>query len=303
MNLRDLTYIIAVAEQGHFGRAAEVCHVSQPTLSGQILKLEDDLGVKIFEREGRRIRPTAVGIDIIQRARQAVAAADDITLLARANQDPLAGPIRLGIIPTLAPYVLPWILPLAAESLPRAPLMVAEDTTQKLLEGLMQGSLDAALMATDAPERMTEIPLFDEPFWLVLPPGHPLARQNSICADDLSDQNLLLLNDGHCLRDQALDFCGGADRARAAGADVRATSLETLLHLTAANYGMTLVPRMAVRRGGGVLDHLAARPLDGPNHARRVRIVHRSHSPRSAALEKLATAIRDGAPDCVTRVI
>ena len=142
MNLRDLHYIIAVADLAHFGRAADACHVSQPTLSGQILKLEEELGVKIFEREGRSVRPTAVGTEIVARARQSVAAADEINALARASRDPLAGPIRLGIIPTLAPYMMPWMLPRAAEALPRAPLKITEDLTGNLREALIRAALE-----------------------------------------------------------------------------------------------------------------------------------------------------------------
>ena len=296
MNLRDLHYVIAVADLGHFGRAAESCHVSQPTLSGQILKLEEELGVKLFEREGRSVRTTAVGAEIVGRARQAVAAADEITALARASRDPLAGPIRLGIIPTLAPYMMPWMLPRAAEALPRAPLKITEDLTGNLLDALFEARIDAAIIATDPPEKLVDHLLFDEPFWVVMPPGHPLAAHETLEAGDIDPKSLLLLTDGHCLRDQALDFCGAQDAGRAAGADVRATSLETLLQLTAANYGMTLVPRLAVGRSGRGFERLAARPLAGPHRSRRVRLVHRAASARAAALARLAEAIREAAP-------
>jgi LysR family hydrogen peroxide-inducible transcriptional activator len=302
MNLRDLSYVVAVADLGHFGRAAEACHVSQPTLSGQILKLEEELGVKIFEREGRRIRTTPVGDEILARARRALAAAEEIQGLARANRDPFAGPIRLGIIPTLAPYMMPWMLPRAAEALPRAPLMLTEDTTDHLLEALAQGRIDGAVLATEPTERLADVPLFDEPFCVVLPPSHALARRNRLAAEDLDPKTLLLLTDGHCLRDQALDFCGAADSGLAAGADVRATSLETLVQLTAAGYGITLLPQLAIERGGGFIDDLACRPLEGPGHSRRVRLVWRDSSPRAAALTLLADTIRAAAPDCVTRV-
>ena len=303
MNLRDLHYIIAVADLAHFGRAADACHVSQPTLSGQILKLEEELGVKIFEREGRSVRTTAVGTEIVARARQSVAAADEINALARASRDPLAGPIRLGIIPTLAPYMMPWMLPRAAEALPRAPLKITEDLTGNLLEALAESRIDAAIIATNPPDKLVDLLLFDEPFWVVMPPDHPLAAHASLRADDLDPKSLLLLTDGHCLRDQALDFCGTADAGRAAGADVRATSLETLLQLTAANYGITLVPRLAVGRSGLGLERLAARPLEGPHRARRVRLVHRAASPRAAALARLAEAIRAATPDEVERLV
>ncbi|MBV5263420.1 LysR substrate-binding domain-containing protein [Pinisolibacter aquiterrae] len=303
MNLRDLQYVLAVADLGHFGRAAEACHVSQPTLSGQILKLEDELGVRIFERVGRSIRPTPVGEQILAHARRAVSSADDITALARASRDPLAGPLRLGVIPTLAPYLMPFVLPIAAEALPAAPLMLYEDLTANLLQALTEGRLEAAIIASDPGDsRLTSHLLFDEPFWVVLPPGHPLAARETIHAADLDPKSLLLLADGHCLRDQALEFCGHPDRGEGAGADIRATSLETLLHLTAANYGITLVPRLAVGNDIGLVGKLETRPLEGDHHFRRVRLVHRANTPRQQALALLAAMIRKGVPEGVERL-
>jgi LysR family hydrogen peroxide-inducible transcriptional activator len=302
MNLRDLQYVLAVADLGHFGRAADACHVSQPTLSGQILKLEDELGVKIFERVGRAIKPTPVGEQILDHARRAVSAADDIVALARANLDPLAGPLRLGVIPTLAPYLMPFVLPIAAEALPAAPLMLYEDLTGNLLNALAEGRLEAAILASDPPDpRLTQHLLFDEPFFVVMPPDHPLAARATIRAEDLDPKSLLLLADGHCLRDQALDFCGHPDRGGLVGADIRATSLETLLHLTAAHYGVTLVPRLAVGNDIGLIGRLAARPLEGPRHFRRVRLVHRANTPRQKAMAFLSDMIRKGLPDGVRR--
>jgi LysR family hydrogen peroxide-inducible transcriptional activator len=302
MNLRDLHYVLAVAELGHFGRAAEACHVSQPTLSGQILKLEDELGVKIFERVGRRIRPTPVGEQILVHAREAVAAADDITVLARANRDPLAGPLRLGVIPTLAPYLMPFVLPIASQALPAAPLMLYEDLTANLVAALAEGRLDAAVIASDPEDhRLGQHLLFDEPFYVAMPPDHPLAAKKRIRAEDLDPKTLLLLADGHCLRDQAIEFCGHEERS-ATGADIRATSLETLLHLTAAHYGVTLVPRLAVGIDIGAIGRLIARPLDGPKHFRRVRLIHRRNTPREEALTVLAEMIRDGVPEGVERL-
>ncbi len=303
MNLRDLQYVLAVADLGHFGRAADACHVSQPTLSGQILKLEDELGVRVFERVGRSIRPTPVGEQILQHARRCVSAADDITALARASRDPLAGPLRLGVIPTLAPYLMPFVLPLAAEALPAAPLMLYEDLTANLLQALTEGRLEAAILASHPGDpRLAEHLLFDEPFWVVLPPGHALAEKTTIRAEDLDPKALLLLADGHCLRDQALEFCGHPDRGGFAGADIRATSLETLLHLTAANYGITLIPRLAVGNDLGLIGRLVARPLDGDHHFRRVRLVHRANTPREKALALLAEMIRNGVPEGVERL-
>jgi LysR family hydrogen peroxide-inducible transcriptional activator len=301
MNLRDLRYVISVAELGHFGRAAQACHVSQPTLSGQILKLEEELGVTIFERVGKQVRLTPVGEEILAHARRAVSAANDIATAARASRDPLAGPIRLGVIPTLAPYLMPYVLPKAAEELPKAPLMLLEDLTGHVLPPLQDGGLDAALIATDpGNEKLAEIPLFDEPFWLVMPVDDPLAKLKEVDLSTIDAERLLLLTDGHCLRDQALDLCGRQSSAIGSGAaDVRAVSLETLVHLTAAKYGVTLVPRLAVANWTGLSDRLVARPLKGTKASRRVRLVYRRDMPRRKAMEALAQVVRNSLPDCV----
>jgi LysR family transcriptional regulator, hydrogen peroxide-inducible genes activator len=297
MNLRDLQYILAVAELGHFGRAAHACNVSQPTLSAQILKLEDELGVRIFERIGRAVRPTAAGKEILAHARAAVNAAGDIVAAAKAGRDPLSGPLRLGILPTLAPYLLPLMLPEVAEALPLAPLKLVEDLTAHLVADLIDGKLDAAIIASQSGDsQLGEILLFDEPFWIVLPRQHRLARRKTLSAADLDPKELLLLADGHCLRDQALEFCGHPQLGEAAGADIHATSLETLFYLTAANYGITLAPDLAVRRGHAALGDLVARPLVGPHHHRRVRLVYRRTMPRLQAIEKLAATIRKVLP-------
>jgi LysR family hydrogen peroxide-inducible transcriptional activator len=299
MNLRDLSYIVAVAEQGHFGHAAAACHVSQPTLSGQILKLEQELGVPIFERVGKQVRLTPVGGEIVAHARRTLASAGDIVATARASRDPLAGPIRLGVIPTLAPYLMPFVLPRSAERLPQAPLMLVEDLTGHLIGPLAAGELDAALIATEpGSDRFAEMMLFEEPFWLVMPAGHPLAAKARIGLGDIDPKSLLLLTDGHCLRDQALELCGRADIA-VGTADVRAASLETLLHLTAAKYGLTLVPRLAVADWPALTDRLVAKPIDGARALRRIRLVYRRDMPRRRALEVLADVVRESVPDCV----
>jgi LysR family hydrogen peroxide-inducible transcriptional activator len=297
MNLRDLSYILAVAERGHFGRAAEACNVSQPTLSAQILKLEDELGVRIFERVGRAVRPTAVGEEILALARTATNAAGDIVAAAKAAQDPLAGALRIGILPTLAPYLLPLLLPRATEILSQAPLKLVEDLTGNLVRDLADGELDAAIIASESGDaHLGAIMLFDEPFWIVVPPSHPLARRKSLRAADVDPKELLLLADGHCLRDQTLEFCGHPQLGAAAGADIHATSLETLFYLTAANYGITLAPDLAVRSSYAMLDDLIALPLVGPNRCRRVRLIYRRTMPRRIAVEKLGSIIRDAVP-------
>ena len=299
MNLRDLQYLVSVADLGHFGRASAACNVSQPTLSGQILKLEHELGVQLFERDGRSVRVTERGEAIVAHARRALAAAADLTAAARASRDPLDGAIRLGIIATIGPYLTPFMLPAAARDLPRAPIKLVEDLTAHLLPLLAEGKLDAAIIATEPPDRLESIDLYEEPFWLMLPAAHPLAKRKSAGIADIDPKTLLLLSDGHCLRDQALDLCGHPALGGAASADMRAASLETLLHLSAAGYGVTLAPRMAVeswRKHAG----LAAVPLKGDNVARRVRLVFRRETPRRAAMDALARTIRLALPAFVT---
>lgn len=296
MNLRDLRYVVAVAELGQFGRAASACNVSQPTLSGQILKLEEELGVQIFERDGRVARVTERGEAIVAHARRVIGAADDLKAAAAASRDPLDGPIRLGIIATVGPYLAPYLLPAAARDLPRAPIRLVEDLTGHLLPLLADGKLDAAIIATDTPgERLEEAALYDEPFCLMAPAGHPFARRKSVRVDEIDPRNLLLLADGHCMRDQALDLCGHPDLGGAAGADMRAASLETLLHMTAAGHGLTLAPQMAAEGWRGT-DGLVAVPLKGENVLRHVRLVWRRDTPRKAALLALAGVARGCLP-------
>ena len=300
MNLRDLQYVVAVAELGQFGRAASACNVSQPTLSGQILKLEEELGVQIFERDGRVARVTERGAAIVAQARRVIGAADDLKAAAAASRDPLEGPIRLGIIATVGPYLAPYLLPAAARGLPRAPIRLVEDLTGRLLPLLADGKLDAAIIATDPPgERLEEIALYEEPFCLMAPSGHPFAKRKSVRVDEIDPRSLLLLADGHCLRDQALDLCGHPDLGGATGADMRAASLETLLHMTAAGFGLTLAPQMAAEGWRGK-DGLVAVPLKGEHVARRVRLVWRRDMPRKAAMAALADVARRCVPSGVT---
>jgi LysR family transcriptional regulator, hydrogen peroxide-inducible genes activator len=301
MNLRDLQYVVAVADHGHFGRAAAACNVSQPTLSGQILKLEEELGVRVFEREGRAVRVASRAVSIVDHARRALAAAADIAIAARGAQDPLAGALKVGIIPTIAPYLLPYALPLATRDLPLAPIKIVEDLTERLLPMLMGGGIDAAVIATDAAsDKLARVTLYEEPFLLVVARNHPLARRKSVSARDIDPDALLLLADGHCLRDQTLDLCQRGAAKRAAASDFSAASLETLLHLTAAGYGVTLAPSLAVenRDAGGAL---AAVPLKGEGMTRRVELVFRLDTTRRPALDRLVESIRAAAPACVQK--
>ena len=300
MNLRDLGYLVAVAEHGHFGRAAEACHVSQPTLSGQIRKLEAYLGVEIFERTKRSVGVTPVGREILDRARVAVREAEAIRALALARQDPLGGEIKLGVIPTVGPYLMPLALRPLIKAHPRLSLALSEETTHVLVARLRAGELDAAILATDhESEGLADIPLYDEPFWLAYPRGHALDRVKSVTSATLAQDRPLLLSDGHCLRDQALAVCGQA-RGAEAGPDLRASSLETLINLVGAGYGTTLAPALAIRGGWTTDLGVQVREIDVPDARRRVRLAHRRSFPRRLVLDSIAKTVRGVLPNTVT---
>jgi LysR family hydrogen peroxide-inducible transcriptional activator len=284
MNLRDLRYLIAVAEHEHFGRAAEASGISQPTLSVQIRKLEEQLGVALFERGGKAVTPTGACRQLLGHVRAAVAEADAILAVARDLRDPLAGRFRLGIIPTLAPYLLPLVFAPLRAALPALETEPWEDQTAALLDRLRAHELDAALLATevDGPDLVSQA-LFDEPFLAALPPEHRLAARDTVGEEELTD--ILVLADGHCLRDQALAACG---RSGALGDTLRAASLSTLLNMVAAGYGTTLIPGLAAgtaQDSGIVLRPLARRA------GRTVRIVWRARYPRRAAAEAVGEVI------------
>jgi LysR family hydrogen peroxide-inducible transcriptional activator len=301
MNLRDLKYILALAETRHFGRAAERCFISQPTLSGQIKKLEAELGVTLFERTNRSVEVTDIGERILHHARLMMEQADAIEQVARAAQDPLAGPLRIGAIPTLSPYLMPLILlPLRAR-FPRLKLVLVEEITETLLRRLQQHELDAVLLATAVDELdLAAISLFDEPFWLAHPRGHPLYEKDEITRDDLEDIDLLLLAEGHCLAGQVMDVCRMAERPHdGQAADLRAASLETLLQLVGAGLGCTLVPALAIRGAWMTDSGIIARPLAVDDAFRRVSLVYRRSFPRIAALEGFAACVIDQLPNTV----
>jgi LysR family hydrogen peroxide-inducible transcriptional activator len=301
MNLRDLKYIVAVAETRHFGRAAARCFVSQPTLSGQIKKLEDHLGVIVFERTNRSVEVTPVGEAIIARARLALEQADAIEQLARAHQDPLAGPLRIGAIPTLSPYLMPLILVPLRRLYPQTRLVLSEEITDSLLARLHHHEIDAALLATPvADPDLTEIPLFDEPFWLAHPRKHPLQDKDEITANDLEQIDLLLLAEGHCLTRQVMEVCHLMDREQTGEmGDLRAASLETLLQLVGAGFGCTLVPTLAIRGGWMTDSGIIARRLDLPDAYRRISLVFRRSFPRRPVLDAFAGVIRANLPNTV----
>lgn len=291
MNLQDLRYLVALAEHRHFGRAAEACNVSQPTLSSQIRKLETELGVTLLERTNKRVNLTQVGARILAHAQQALDEAGQMEAVARAARDPLVGPLRLGAIPTLAPYLMPLILEPLRKEYPGLTIELWEDQTRALIEGLRSHKLDATLLATpaDSPE-ITEIALFDEPLLAALPPRHPLVRQKTVTEEALAGE-LLVLAEGHCLANHALAACGGKKAARRSRLQesMQAASLETLVNLVAAGYGSTLIPALAA--GSLAPRGIVLRPLAG-NSSRTIRLASRPGFPRPQALRAIEKVIR-----------
>lgn len=302
MTLRELQYLVALADTRHFGRAAERCRVTQPTLSNQIRRLEEGLGVRLLERGSRGLEITPIGAGIVAEARALLASAEAIQALARGAQDPMAGRLALGVIPTLAPYLLPWFLPRAGAEWPALRLAVREDLTRALLAALEAQEIDAALLALPVrgPGLAAE-PLFQEPFRAILPRGHALARLPRLPQAALAAERLLLLDDGHCLRDQALAICrvGGA----APGAEaLRATSLETIRQMVGAGLGVSLMPALAVEGWAGGDPRIAVRPFAAPEPARRIGLVWRRTSPRGEALRRLAALVRRAPPEGVRAI-
>ena len=303
MNLRDIKYLLTVAETCHFGRAAERCFISQPTLSGQIKKLEDELGVILFERTNRSVVITPIGEKILVHARLLLEQANAIQQLAHASRDPLSGSLRLGIIPTLSPYLLPLILAPLRQRYPQLKLVLSEEMTENLLKRLHAHEIDAALLATPAtePQDLVDTILFNEPFLLAHPHTHALHAQDNVTQEDLEKLDLLLLADGHCLTQQVMQVCqkAVAQQANSSSVDLRATSLETLLQLVGAGFGCTLVPTLAVSRTRMINADVTLRPLTFSNAMRQIRVVYRATYPHRSAVLAFAGIILDNLPDTV----
>ena len=292
MNLRDLHYLIALADHKHFGRAAKASFVSQPTLSTQIRKLEDELGVTLIERAPRKVMLTPVGRDIADRARRIIAEVDQLKESARRTRDPEAGSVRLGIFPTLGPYLLPHVVPKIRERFPRLELLLVEEKTDVVLRQLHDGKLDVGVLALPLHDDQLHVEfLFDEPFVLAVPAAHPLAKRSSLTLHDLAHERLLLLEDGHCLRDQALDVCTLAGSGERNG--FRATSLETLRQMVAANVGITLLPTLSVKPPVAVSNDIHMLRFRDSHPSRRIGMVWRRSSAMSGFLMKLAEVFRD----------
>ena len=294
MNLRDLQYLVALAETRHFGRAAKRCHVSQPTLSAQLRKLEEFLGVALIERQPRRAALTAAGEAVVERARRMLRDAEDIRALARASQEPLAGQLKIGLIPTLGPYLLPRIAPRLQRALPELQLMLHEYQTALLLARVADGDLDLAILALPADTRGLQTrSLFAEVFLVAMPEHHRLAARRRLTTSDLNGQKLLLLEDGHCLREQALEVCS---RAATEEQDFRATSLETLRQMVAAGLGITLLPRLAAQGPFGSARGLAIRPFAPPAPSRVIGAAWRRSTTRAEAITAVCDIITRTAP-------
>jgi LysR family hydrogen peroxide-inducible transcriptional activator len=291
MNFRALQYFVKLAELKHFSKAAEACFVSQPTLSTQIRKLEEELGVSLVERAPRHVMLTPIGEDIAHRARHVLRDIEHIRTAARRSKNPATGTIKLGIFPTLAPYLLPHVIPGIREKFPELKLQLAEEKTEDILKMLDQGRLDAGLLAlpVDDPGLEMEI-LFEEPFVTAMPANHPLSDKKTICLKDLEGEELLLLEEGHCLREHALAVCemaGAHERV-----DFHATSMETLRQMVATNAGVTLMPVLAVKPPIPKTDNIAIRPFVTPAPSRTIVLVWRGSSPLGKFLRQLAESLK-----------
>ena len=290
MNIRALQYFVKLADLRHFSKAADACFVSQPTLSTQIRKLEEELGVQLVERSPKNIMLTPVGGEIADRARLVLSDIDQIRAVARRSGNPAEGTIRLGLFPTLAPYLLPHVVPAVRERYPKLKLQLSEEKTEDVLTMLRQGELDAGILALPINEDgLHKEILFEEPFVMAIPATHPLAARKSICLADLEGAELLLLEEGHCLREHALEVCalaGAHERV-----DFHANSMETLRQMVAAEVGATLMPLLAVKPPIAETGNIVIRPFDKPPPSRTIAMVWRSSSALSDFIRELSDSL------------
>lgn len=300
MTLQELRYAVALADLGHFGQAAEACFVSQSTLSTGLKKLEEFLGITLFDRSLKRVTPTPIGREIIESARLILQEAERIRELARLSQDPMDRTLQLGVIPTLGPYYLPHALTIVHRLHPRLRLLLRELLTPYLLADLAEGKLDAGLLALPVEDATLEVvPLFVEPFLAAVPAEHPLAKEKAIEVEALAAAGLLLLDEGHCLRDQALAACR-LDGLR--NEEIRATSLETLRQMVGMGLGVTLIPALAGEGPKPTRRQVVLRPLAGAGAARTIGLVWRRRSPVAQTLTQLARTLADYLPEGVQPV-
>lgn len=290
IKLKDLRYLVAVADARHFGRAAAQCCVSQPTLSAQLKKLEAYLGVQLIERRPKRASLTEAGEAIVARARRILEASDEMVQLARTHREPLAGKLRVALLPTIGPYLLPRVAQEVRKRLPQLELMLYEHQTAPMLAKLASGELDLGILALPVPlDGLDARKLYDEAFVVALPKHHRLARRSTLKVDDLAEETLLLLEDGHCLRDQALEVCSRARLQEKT--DFRATSLETLRQMVAAGSGITLLPELASRGAYASAQGVAIRPFTRPHPSRAIGAVWRRSTARPAAIDAVCRVI------------
>ena len=303
MTLTDLRYLVALAHERHFGRAAEKCHVSQPTLSVAVKKVEDELGVQLFERSATEVKITAVGQRIVTQAERVLLEAAQIPEIAAAGKDPLAGPLRLGVIYTIGPYLLPRLIPLVHQLAPRMPLVIQENYTTRLIDQLKRGELDVVILSLplDEPGIVAQ-PVYDEPFRVLMPASHPWVGLAHIATEQLADEQLLLLGAGNCFRDQVLEVCPHCRNVSGLQRTLEGSSLETIRHMVATGLGVTVLPSAAA---DDLPDHnglVAVRPFAEPQPTRRVALAWRVTYPRSGAIDVLRHAIFESQLPGVTPV-
>lgn len=300
VTLQELKYVVALVDCGHFGQAAEACYVSQSTLSTGLKKLEDSLGGPLFDRSLKRVTPTPLGLEVVKSARRILDEAQRIRELARTTQDPMDRTVSLGVIPTLGPYYLPHVLTLVHKVYPQLRLLLREEMTPHLLGHLAEGKLDAGLLALPVNDAALEVvPLFEEPFLAAVPADHALAREKKVKIDDMVKAGLLLLEEGHCLREQALEAC---HLEGVKNEEVRATSLETLRQMVGLGLGVTLMPALAARDNNATGNRVTLKPLAPPRASRTVGLVWRSRSPVALTMERLAETLKKALPPDTLRV-
>jgi len=294
MTLTELKYIVAVAREKHFGRAAEACFVSQPTLSVAVKKIEEELDVKLFERGANEVSVTPLGEEIVRQAQSVIEQAANIKEIAKRGKDPVSGPLRLGVIYTIGPYLLPDLVKQAIDRVPQMPLMLQENFTVKLLEMLRTGELDCAILAEPFPDAgLAVAPLYDEPFMVAVPSTHPLAKRKSISAEELKKETMLLLGTGHCFRDHVLEVCPEYARFSSDAEGIRksfeGSSLETIKYMVASGMGVTVVPQLSVPKDAQ--PHVRYVPFADPVPTRRVVLAWRRTFTRYEAIAALRNAI------------
>lgn len=304
MTLNELRYAVAVARERHFGRAADACHISQPSLSVAVRKLEEELGVTLFERGHGEVTLTPAGETLIRQARRILDEVAVLREMATQQQDQLSGPLRLGAIYTIAPYLLPELIPVLHEHAPNMPLVIEESFTARLRDRLKEGELDAIIVSLPFEEPgVVTLPLYDEPFVAVLPAAHPLRQEKPLSLDRMAEANLLLLGAGHCFRDQVLELCPrclhSAEEAGSHSRNLQGSSLETIRHMVASGMGVTILPCTAAGADRYAQRLLVVRRFADPVPSRRVALAWRASFPRPQAIEALRQAVLETGLSCV----